>query len=573
MQSSLRWGLSRITLVVLLGWSVLQAQDRISEEEINVQKLFIDAHKERLLGNYDKAIGILEEMSRFNKETPAVFFELSKIYELKEEKDKAIEFIQKAVDLDRNNEWYQRLLAKLYQDGGQFRQAADVYENLVRLAPKEPEHYYMWAFLLVQAKDLDKAIRAYDQLELQVGFNEEIARRRHTLYMGKGKTKRAGKELERLVELFPNNTDYRHLLATFYENAFERDAAVRQYQEILRLNPYDSKAQIAVTGNKALNKNELQYLSSLQPIFEQSTVSIDLKLDKIIPLIKQAAESDDRALATTLLELTTVLETVHPDDAKAFAASGDLLAILSRLDEAKAKFEETLKLDDSNFTVWEQLMFIQLEQRDYQALVNTSEQAMDFFPNKVIAYYYNGLGALQLGQSEESISILSEADLMTRKDLAMKANIKNLIGNAYRKLGNFKSARAAFEEGLELIPDQPNILSNYSRLLAESGRELDRAVTMAEQAVKSSGTDPDYQGSLGFVLYRQKNYEAARKAFEKALADKNGQTNIFVLEEYGNVLFQMNEIEEAISYWKKALDAGSNSPNLRRKIADRKLYE
>ena len=520
----MRWGLIRITLVSLFCCSLLQAQDRVSEEEINVQKLFIDAHKERLLGNYDKAIGILEEMSRFNKETPAVFFELSRIYELKDEKDKAVEFIQKAIELDRENTWYQRLLAKLHQDQGQFLQAANVYQGLVRLAPEEAEYYYMWAFLLVKAKDLDQAIKVYDQLEARIGFNEEIARRRHTLYMGKGKTKKAGRELERLVEMFPENTDYRHLLASFYEKGFNQNAAAEQYRAILRLNPHDSKAQIALAGNKVSANNELQYLSSLRPIFEQPSVSIDLKLGKIIPLIQQAVTNQDAALSETLLGLTGVLEQVHPDDAKAFSASGDLLYGLGRLDESRTKFETTLQLDNTVFSVWEQLMFVQVAQNDFAGLVRTSEEAIDYFPNKVISYYFNGLGSIQLGQYEYAVGILIEANLMTREDKGLKANLNNLLGNAYRKLNKTENAKAAFENGLAIIPDQPDILSNYSRLLAETGEELDRAGEMAERALKASGQHPDYQASMGFVLYKKKDYDAARKAFEKALGREKRAT-------------------------------------------------
>ncbi len=558
----------------LIGWSgIALAQDRISEEEINVQKLFIDAHKERLLGNYDKAISILEEIGKFSKENPAAFFELSKIYQLKEDDAKAISNIQQAIELDPSNVWYKRLLGQLHQDNGNLLEAASVYENLVNIAPKEREYYYMWAFLLVKSKEIDKAIKVYDQLEMQIGFNEEIARRRHTLYMGRGKTKKAGRELERLVEANPQNTDYRHLLASFYESIFDHDNAAKQYRQILVVNPYDSKAKIALAGSKLVDNQELKYINSLKPIFEQPTVNIDLKIGKIIPLIQQAVDNKDQELSSSLLTLTDILERVHPDEAKAFSAAGDLLFSMNRLDEAQVKFEKTLELDDTVFSVWEQLMFIQFERKDYAALSKTSEAAIDFFPNKVMTYYFNGLSNIQLGDMEEAISVLEEADLMTRDDTRLKSNIQNLLGNAFRKSKNIEKAMAAFEKGLKIMPENPEILSNYSRLIAQSNGDLNKAEKMASKAIQITSGNASYQASLGYIQYKKKEFSEAKKTFERAM-NNGGSDNSFILEGYGDVLFQLREVDSAISFWKKALDAGgSDATNLKRKIADRKLYE
>ena len=40
------------------------AQEQITEEEVNQEKLLIEANREKLLGNYDKAITMLRELFR-----------------------------------------------------------------------------------------------------------------------------------------------------------------------------------------------------------------------------------------------------------------------------------------------------------------------------------------------------------------------------------------------------------------------------------------------------------------------------------------------------------------------------
>jgi tetratricopeptide (TPR) repeat protein len=83
---------------------------------------------------------------------------------------------------------------------------------------------------------------------------------------------------------------------------------------------------------------------------------------------------------------------------------------------------------------------------------------------------------------------------------------------------------------------------------------------------------PLFQDTYGWILYRMKEYKAAKEWISKALTNGGDQLP-GVLEHYGDILFQLKDTEEAISYWQKALDKGANSANLEKKISDRKLYE
>ena len=49
--------------------------------------------------------------------------------------------------------------------------------------------------------------------------------------------------------------------------------------------------------------------------------------------------------------------------------------------------------------------------------------------------------------------------------------------------------------------------------------------------------------------------------------------NYVVLEHYGDVLYQLNRIDEAVTYWQKAKSLGSTSKGLDKKISERKVFE
>jgi len=73
-----------ITLLTIVGLSPAYSQKQITEEEINTQKIFIDASKEKILGNFENAVYLFKEVIKRDKVNDAAFYELARIYNVKE---------------------------------------------------------------------------------------------------------------------------------------------------------------------------------------------------------------------------------------------------------------------------------------------------------------------------------------------------------------------------------------------------------------------------------------------------------------------------------------------------------
>ncbi|MCB0584013.1 MAG: tetratricopeptide repeat protein [Phaeodactylibacter sp.] len=563
-------------LLVLAGCFPLvalsQVGGQVNEEEVNIQKVFIDANRERLLGNYDNAIALLKEILKKDPKNAAAAFELARAYEATEEDEKAIKSAKNSVDWDPQNTWYLKFLADLYQKLNRNEEAAEIYERIVRLEPNDEFNYFRWAYFLVRADEINDALKAYDLLEKRIGVNEEVIRRKHSLYLGTGDNKKAARELERLIEAFPNDMEYRHLLAGFYQQIGEEDKAREVYQEILQLDPDNAKAQLAMAGGSGQPKGELQFLESLKPVFRQEGVDIDLKIGQLMPFIQRVADTGNQQLASAALELSTILEQVHPTEAKAYSASGDLLYYSGKKQEALEKYQKALELDDTVFLLWEQAMHIYKEEKQYQKLYEFSERAMDYFPNQAIAYFMHGLAAHELDRQQEALSSLQQALLMAGNNGFLKMQAQSGLGLVYNSLKQYDKSNQSFEAALSLNAKSPEVLSQYAYALAERGERLEKAREMAALANDILPKQPEYLFAYGWVLYRMEDYKKAREWMEKALLN-GGEEDPDILEHYGDVLFQLNEAEQAIEYWKKALRQGSSSELLEKKIADKKLYE
>ena len=113
-----------------------------------------------------------------------------------------------------------------------------------------------------------------------MGINEEVTRRKHSLYLGLGNYKKAEKELNLLIEKYPNNPDYRHLLATFFEQTGDEKAAKEVYRQIIKIDPEDAQATISLAEGKKNNGNTGDYFARLEQVFKNPDVNIDIKIAK-----------------------------------------------------------------------------------------------------------------------------------------------------------------------------------------------------------------------------------------------------------------------------------------------------
>lgn len=551
------------------GLTPTPEREQISEARINNEKRFIEANREKLLGNLDKAVIILREMLREDATNAAVAFELGRILHAKGDTEDAVKNLQIAIAADPENEWYPKFLADIYQQQGRHVEGANLYSDLVKRSPNDAQLYFKQAFFLVRAQKINDALKVYDELEKRTGINEELIRRRHTLFLGMGDTKRAAKELERLVVAFPGVLDYRHLLAAFHESQ-GNDAAARQvYEQILQIAPKDSKAQLALAGGDNTKADELAYLAALKPSFERSDVSVDLKIAKLYPVITQVVETGNQRIADAALELTTIMERVHGADAKPLAAAGDLYYHSGRLPEAIEKYRATLQRDESVFAVWEQLLSAIHRTGDMAALYKTANDALDVFPNRASIPHYMAIGADGLKRYDDALDALGMAELMSAKNTDLLATIKALEGQVHQHKGNDAQAVAAFNTARELAAASPEVNYHYGQyLLARNDLKASKAA--AQKAVDADASHPYYAVGLAQILYAEGNYDKAAQQLETA-RKSGAQYWPSALELSGDVLFKLGKIDEAVAFWEQAKNRGENSPRLLDKISNRKI--
>jgi len=458
---------------------------KVPEAEVNRQSKFIDAERERLLGHFDKAAEQYKQFLYDNPDNAAAWYGLARTYASLNDMVNALDAIGKAAAADAENEWFQTYQADLYEKVGQVKDAVRIYENLTKRFPQKREFLERLAYLYVLNGDPQGGLKTLDRLEKLTGITEETADKKHIIYMGMGDLKKAAAELQKLADTYPHTLEYRHRLAQFYTNTGDKNAARKVYEDILRRNPDDPEAKLAVLQKSGSDE---AYLQSLKSLFQDPAVSLDAKVKEILPYFSKMNANTGAGLIQALLDLGQIVEKTHPDDPKAWSLSGDLFYYADRREEALSRYRACIKLNPTVFSVWENALSILYYQKNYDELLRFAEKAMDDFPNQATAYYYYGIAATEKGNPDDALAQLEQAALIAGNNLPLRLDITDQIGLALLRKKDLPAALARYEQSLSKGGDKhAGILEHYGDALYQKG-ERDKALSFWQQAYKIAPT-------------------------------------------------------------------------------------
>jgi Tfp pilus assembly protein PilF len=173
-------------------------------------------------------------------------------------------------------------------------------------------------------------------------------------------------------------------------------------------------------------------------------------------------------------------------------------------------------------------------------------------------YYENAIKAFNVGKAYAA------------RDDNMNSLFHGQLGDAYNSMGDHNKSDAAYEAALKAKPDNDHVLNNYSYFLSLRKKDLDKAFSMSSKLVAAYPNSPTYLDTHAWVLYMMEDFEGAKKYLELAIEN---EPSAVIIEHYGDVLFQLKNIDKAVSQWRKARELTDDPSMLDKKIADRKLYE
>ena len=529
-----------------------------------------DAMKQKLLGNMDEAEKLFRDVLKKDPKMAAAHYELAKILQDKNELEEAALHAREAVDLEGDNRFYLELHAELQRTFGKNAEAIAIYKKLIQQYPSSYDYYLELAFLYENSEKLKDAIDTYNKLETQVGVDESISMQKQRLYLQMGDFDKAISELEKLIKEYPTEARYYGMLGEMYESHDEPKKALQAYQHLLEIDPSDGIALMSLARYYQKQGDQEKYLNYIRQAFDNPNVEVDMKIHHLMTYIDIVSISEDKqAIAFDLAER---LINSSPDDPKGYAIYGDLLNQAGKQKEALGEYRKALKRSGSNFSIWQQTLFMTAQTQQFDSLRVLSEEAIELFPSQPLPFFMNGLANSQLKHYEEALKMLDRALLIGSGDPMLSADIYSTMGDTYHAMKRHAESDSCYEKSLALNPDNAYVLNNYAYYLSLRKKDLEHAEEMSKHANELEPGNSSFLDTHGWILYQQADYAQAEKWLKKAM-DASQPASPVILEHYGDTLYQLNRIDDAVDYWQQALERGGDKSTLEKKIRNRKLYE
>ena len=165
-----------------------------------------------------------------------------------------------------------------------------------------------------------------------------------------------------------------------------------------------------------------------------------------------------------------------------------------------------------------------------------------------------------------------------------KDEVRHALSNLYIEAGNVEGATKQLEMLMKRHPDNATYKNDLGYVWADQNVKLDEAEKLIREALEIDRKEQEklkedgkldevqpnaaYVDSLGWVLFRKKQYDEAVKYLKQAAEDDDGQ-HLEIWDHLADCYLAMGKTKDAVATWEKALkleDVSKRDAERRRKI-------
>jgi tetratricopeptide (TPR) repeat protein len=168
-----------------------------------------------------------------------------------------------------------------------------------------------------------------------------------------------------------------------------------------------------------------------------------------------------------------------------------------------------------------------------------------------------------------------------------EANVRYILSAVYVDLDQVNKAAEHLKTLLNQYPNNPTFNNDLGYIWADHDQNLDESERLIRKALdedrklrKEAGlVKPEdnkdnaaYLDSMGWVLFKKKKYEEAKKYLLEAVQDKDGQ-HIEIMDHLADVYMALGQKTDAVATWKKAaqLPAPTKREQQKKTTVEKKL--
>ncbi len=482
----------------------------------------------RINNDFTKAEATLKEVLAVDPESEDALTSLAFLYTDTGQFRAATELLEKVTARSTNPKLF-AALGSAYEQARDYEKAVQAYRRAVELDKGNTEYVRLLGQNLVYAEQYDEALAQYKALAAAEPRDGNAFLRLGQIYRQQRKYDLALENLKKAEELVPDSLEVPYNLALLYDSQGKPEEAIRVIRKLLdqtaKANP--SEYSVRDKSNRAIF---LERLGILYRGMENYTAAEDA--------FRKMMDSDQENAVRAATQLVETLRQAR-----------DLPKALAEVEAAVKRFPEERSL---------KLMRASLLGESGQAdrAVETLRGMLQNKPEDreiLLALAQVSERAKRYADAEQALTAAEKYS--NRKE--DKESVYFLWGSILERQKKYDAAEEQFKKVLALNPTSATTLNYLGYMLADRGVRLEEALKYIQAAVDQEPSNGAYLDSLGWAYFKMERMDLAEQHLLKAVQRISRDGTIH--DHLGDVYFRTGRTREALIHWQKALTEWSRA--------------
>jgi len=447
----------------------------------------------------------------------------------------------------------------VYAANNQLPEAEADFRKAITLDPKNLEGYANLSRYYQFKNEPEKAIEV---LQLGIKNNPDAAAnylRLAALYYAMNRKNDSEAVIQQLRNTKPSSGDIAGEIAAFYLAERNPEAAIREYNRGLSVDPKNDKLKTALVEIDMMSGHVDEAQKLNDEILKEKPNDVAARMAQARMLAAKGKYTEAISIFRGVLKDAPENSRAHYYLAQALRQTGDMAG-------AKAEFQEAVKREPDNPLFLEALAETYRDSRDLETAKEYGNRLLKVSPNSPQAHLTMATIDLGLRDFKDADEQLAQASKLAPNDPAIHLNMAFSYGGQKK----FAEAEREFQTALKLNPQYDAAATEYVAMLYATNQ----AQKGLEFATRYAAANPN-RAPAHFIyataLANSKNFDQSIAEFQKCieLDPKAGMPYL----QLGRIYMVQNKPDQAIAIYQKALSVQPNSPGINMALGNIYLYQ
>lgn len=505
-------------------------------------------HFEEALEFYQKALICDDQAEFISEKVPILLLRL-------ERTEEAAIWLQRHLHDHPDRTGMRMLYAKVLLKQKKNTEAMHQYQLISEQHPDDPAILLLLAEMYLGVHQLDKV----QPLLQRVLSQEQFAYPAHILmarlYQLQHRIDEAADQYQKALDR-NWSSELQMELAEMYVKNEQFDKAAALYEALIARDAQNEGARVALIHVYLLQKKDGPALDALNQLKQYAQVP--RRVDLTIARLYAKQQQYEKAIAIT----EKILKKENLSEARYF------LALLLAQQQKYAKALKQIRLIDIKAPEYGDALLLEVRILKEQDRLDEAEALLEQHLER---------GDLRTADMYVVLAALHQMD--GRDDLSKKVLLQGLevfpddenllyeYGLLLEDNGDHSAALAVMQKIITLQPDNAGALNFVGYSWADKKINLDQALEYIRRAIELKPDNAFIRDSLGWVYYRLGKIDQAIKELETAT--RLSPEDAAILEHLGDVYLEAGRVRDAVYTFKKALKVSADEPEVRGRVQEK----